>query len=155
MFHSLPFHLPPALRSPQTLTAIAVVTASLAFSVWLLTRRRLTHDEIEQLRRNTLATTGRITDGSITDTHGPEDSPEAPAASAVPEILIYRYIIAGVTYECAQDVHNLPHLVRDVRVDLPIQIRFDPRSPGNSIVVAETWTGLRLNRSAPLDTTTP
>jgi hypothetical protein len=29
-------------------------------------------------------------------------------------------------------------------MDLPIQIRYDPHNPANSIVVAESWSGLRL-----------
>ena len=50
---------------------------------------------------------------------------------------------AGVTYEGAQDVSPLAEHLRHVRLDLPIQVRFDPRSPADSIVVAESWTGLR------------
>ena len=155
MFHFQPLSLPHALRVPQNLAALGIITAAIGTSVYLLTRRRPTPNEIEQLRRDTIATTGRITDGSITDTFGPNHSPDHSADPIhLPEVLVYRYVISGVTYECAQDVHTLPHLVRDVRVDLPIQVRFDPRNPGNSIVVADSWTGLRLNRSATLDNPT-
>ena len=109
----------------------------------MMTRRKLTPEEIEKLRRDRLSSTGRITDGSITETHwiNPGSSEES---LTTPTVLIYRYMIGGVTYECAQDVSTMPDLVRHVRVDLPVQVRFNQRSPGDSIVVSESWSGLRL-----------
>ncbi len=69
----------------------------------------------------------------------------------MPNTLIYRYRASGVTYECAQDVGGpLSEHVRDVRIDLPVQVRFDPRNPANSIVVAESWNGLRIDHEHPL-----
>jgi hypothetical protein len=47
-----------------------------------------------------------------------------------------------VTYNCAQDVSALPDLVLGFRLDQAIQVRYDPRNPGNSILVADEWTGL-------------
>ena len=66
-----------------------------------------------------------------------------------PDMIVYVYRIAGVTYECAQDVTMLAELVQGVRTDLPIQVRYAPQNPANSIVVAETWSGLRLSSSQP------
>jgi hypothetical protein len=63
----------------------------------------------------------------------------------VPTILIYAYRVSGVSYECAQDVSRLTDHVRHVRIDLPVQVRYDPHNPSNSIVVAESWSGLRLD----------
>ena len=60
-----------------------------------------------------------------------------------------QYDVAGVTYECAQDVTMLAEHVQNIRTDLPIQVRYAPHNPANSIVVAETWSGLRLNSSRP------
>jgi hypothetical protein len=112
---------------------------------YVLTRRKPTPEEIERARRDHLALNGRITDGSITETQWIASNPIEPITpSDTPAILVYRYMIAGVTYECAQDVHTLADHVRHVRIDLPIQVRFDPRNPGNSIVVAESWSGLRF-----------
>jgi hypothetical protein len=143
----LPIHLPPLLRSPRTLTALGFGFAVAAgFTSYLLTRKRITEAEREHLRRNHLAHIGRITDGSITETQWLVPAP-TESAPTTPAILLYRYRIAGVTYECAQDVTHLPEYVRQVRVDLPIQVRFDPRNPSNSIVVAESWSGLRLHAS--------
>ena len=56
---------------------------------------------------------------------------------------MYNYRIAGVTYECAQDVTTLAEYVHGIRTDLPMQVRYVPQNPANSIIVAETWSGLR------------
>ena len=112
--------------------------------IWLLIRlRRPSPDEIERRRREHLALTGRITDGLILDarTISGDDS-----VSPTPDVLVYSYRLAGVTYNCAQDVRSLPDQVLGFRIDQPVQLRYDPRNPGNSILVSETWTGLWQNR---------
>jgi hypothetical protein len=140
-----PIHLTPLLRSPGNIIALGFCSATVAgITTYVLTRRRPTAAEIERARRDHLALVGRITDGSITETQW--FAPTGPGAPpSTPAVIIYRYRIAGVTYECAQDVTPLGDYVRHVRIDLPVQVRFDPRNPGNSIVVAETWNGLRIN----------
>jgi hypothetical protein len=145
VFPHIPNHLPQALRDPGNLIAIGFGAGIIAgVTTFLLTRRKPSAAEIEYNRRESLARTGRITDGSITETQWlAPPTPESPLTT--PTILVYRYRIAGVTYECAQDVSYVPHLVRHLRVDLPIQVRFDPRNPGNSILVSESWSGLRLD----------
>jgi hypothetical protein len=150
VYPHIPTHLPPFLRSPRNLGVIffTVTVAAAGVTSYMMTRRKLTPEEIEKLRRDRLSSTGRITDGSITETHwinpgGPEES------LTTPTVLIYRYMIGGVTYECAQDVSTMPDLVRHVRVDLPVQVRFNQRSPGDSIVVSESWSGLRLGAPIP------
>ena len=57
----------------------------------------------------------------------------------------FQYDVAGVSYEASQDVTHLRHLVdlHTCRVGLPASIKYDPTNPGNSIVIAENWTGLR------------
>lgn len=147
MLSSLPSHLSFQLRSPRNLAAVAVGAAAVAGIAWYtLKRPRPSAEEIERERRDLLATTGRITDGSITDIPAQLaqlENPDIPTAE--PLILVYTYRIAGVAYECAQDVTLLADHVRDVRVDLPIQVRYDLHNPANSIVVSESWNGLRLN----------
>ena len=59
-------------------------------------------------------------------------------------MLVYSYSVAGLTYNCAQDVSTLPNEVIGFRIDQPVQVRYHPRNPGNSIIVSETWTGLWL-----------
>jgi hypothetical protein len=133
--------IPPVLRSPRTLAIFGLGIATVASISWYrLHRVDPDEEQLERERRDYLAATGRIVDGSITETHWASE-----AENATPNTLIYRYRIAGVTYECAQDVRPLSEHVRHVRIDLPIQVRFDPRNPGDSIVVAESWSGLRID----------
>ncbi|WP_213803942.1 hypothetical protein [Granulicella sp. dw_53] len=149
MFPDIPTHLPLFLRSPRNILAVGFgIAVAAGVTSYVLTRRQPTPDEIERARRDLLALTGRITDGSITETQWLIASGDS-TPSDVPAVLVYSYVIAGVTYECAQDVSALEEHVRHVRVDLPIQVRFDPRNPANSIVVAESWSGLRLGASYP------
>jgi hypothetical protein len=84
-----------------------------------------------------------------TDSKASETSTEPDGSGPTPDIIVYNYRIAGVTYECAQDVTTLAEYVHGIRTDLPIQVRYAPHNPGNSIVVAETWSGLRLSSSHP------
>jgi hypothetical protein len=153
VFSDLPSHLPASLRSPRNLTAVAIGAATVAGIAWYaLTRPRLSAEEIERQRRELLAATGRITDGSITDTRPqPAASQPSDAVLPTPTVIVYNYRIAGVTYECAQDVTPLAEHVRDIRIDLPVQVRYDPHNPADSIVVAESWSGLRLTSSFPHD----
>lgn len=129
-----------ALQHPRISVGIATGLILLTVGVWwLVVSRRPSAEELERRRREHLALHGRITDGHILDarTLAGEDSLD-PA----PEVLVYSYRIAGVTYNCAQDVSMLPDQVRGFRLDQPISLRYDPRHPGNSILVSETWSGL-------------
>jgi hypothetical protein len=145
VFATDPSQLLLPFRSPRNITALAVGTVAAAGLAWYIFKRpRLTVEEIERNRRDLLANIGRITDGSITDV-----STTREEFSRTPQIIIYNYRIAGVSYECGQIVSALPDYVRDIRIDLPIQVRYDPHNPADSIVVAESWSGLRLNASHP------
>jgi hypothetical protein len=127
-------------RDPRIAGGVAAGVAVAGAAIWMVVRlRRPTAEEIEHRRREQLATAGRITDGVLIDarTLGGDES-----TSTTPEVLIYSYRLAGVTYDCAQDVSALPERVRGWRLDQPLQVRYDPRNPGNSVVVAESWSGL-------------
>jgi hypothetical protein len=160
VFSLIPIHVPLSLRSPLVIAAVGVgVVAAVGVASYVLTRRKPTAEEIERERRDLLARSGRITDGTIMDTmimeaggansSVPETSTLPDGAGPTPDIIIYNYRIAGVTYECAQDVTTLAEYVHGIRTDLPIQVRYAPHNPANSIVVAETWSGLRLSSSHP------
>lgn len=145
VFSHLPNQLSLIFRSPRSLAAIAAGAVTVAGLAWYAFRRpRTSAEEIERRRRDQLATTGRITDGSIIDVGLQQD-----AATGAPLLIVYDYRIAGVTYECAQDVTLLAEHVRDIRADLPVQVRYDPHNPANSIVVAESWNGLRISPAHP------
>jgi hypothetical protein len=145
VFATHPSQLLLPFRSTRNIAALAVGVTAAACAAWyFFTRPRLTPEQIERGRRELLANIGRITDGSITDVSTTQEE-----FSRTPQIIIYNYRIAGVTYECGQVVTALPDHVRDVRIDLPIQVRYDPHNPADSIVVAESWSGLRLSSSHP------
>ena len=130
------------MTHPRTSVGVVAGLCAAGLGAWLYVRsRRPTEQEMERRRRGLLTATGRLTDGSIVDartlTGEESDGP-------VPEVLLYRYRIAGVTYDCAQDVSILAERTAGYRLDQPVQVRYDPRNPGNSIIVSEEWSGLRM-----------
>ena len=135
-------HLPSALHlSPDKISAIAFgITAVTGVALYVYYNRKPDPVEVERMRRLFLAERGRITDATLIETKALE---QAATEDRAPEALQYQYRVAGVGYESSQDVSMLNDSVRNLRVDLPIQVRYDPHNPANSIVVAESWSGLR------------
>ena len=124
--------------------------STLAVGAYFLLRRKpKTADDIEKERRGWLEGIGRITDGTVIDVQelAPENGngkAKAPASRAA-TLLIYKYDVAGVSYECSQDVTYLRHWINlhSCRLGLPTSVKYDPQNPGNSLVVSEGWMGLR------------
>ena len=116
-------------------------TAVLVGAYVLLRRQPKTASEIERERRTWLEGAGRITDGTVIDVQ------ELAAASNhhAAIMLIYKYDVAGVSYECSQDVTYLRHWINlhSCRLGLHTSVKYDPHNPGNSLVVSEGWMGLR------------
>jgi hypothetical protein len=113
--------------------------AALVMAVLLRTKKQTAEDK-ERERRVWINMNGRITDGTVMDVQ------ELTGKGGIAhQLLIYQYDIAGVSYECSQDVTWLRHLIdlHSCRLGLPASIKYDPKNPGNSIVIAEGWTGLR------------
>lgn len=141
-----------SLRDPQVIGAITAAGLCIAGSiVWALVRKRPTEEEIERTRRELLVKTGRIIDGTILDTSETEADESGKGGGL--ELILYKYEIAGVAYECSQDVTHLKDYVNihECRLSFPCSVRYDPRCPTNSIVIAESWTGLRdTANSVPL-----
>jgi hypothetical protein len=106
----------------------------------LLRRKPKTADEVELERRTWLNTIGRITDGTVIDVQEITMSTNRPAT-----MLIYQYDVAGVSYEASQDVTYLRQWINlhSCRLGLPTSVKYDSRNPGNSMVIAEGWMGLR------------
>ena len=107
----------------------------------LLRRKPKSPDDLERERRSWLEGTGRITDGTVIDVQ--ELANDTPVRSAT--LLIYKYDVAGVSYECSQDVTYLRHWINlhSCRLGLPTSVKYDPHNPGNSLVISESWMGLR------------
>jgi hypothetical protein len=133
-----------SLRDPQVFGALAAAGLCIGGVVaWSTMRKRPTEEELERQRRQHLVKAGRIMDGTILDISdvGPSESGRAGGM----HLILYRYEIAGVVYECSQDVTQLKEHVNiyECRLSFPCSVRYDPRCPTNSIVVAENWSGLR------------
>lgn len=92
-------------------------------------------------RRTQLTRGGRIIDGNVIDVLELEDDETGHQMI----LLIYTYDVAGVTYEASQDVTHLRQFIDlySCRLGLPSSVRYDPHNPGDSIVISETWSGLR------------
>jgi hypothetical protein len=112
-----------------------------ALVAWfLLLRKRPTHEEEEKARREFLVKSGRLVDGMSLDVC----EVQAEDGQTL-TMLIYSYRIGGVDYECSQDLTDIRDFVDagKVRAGFPCTVRYQPGNPQNSIVVAETWSGLR------------
>ena len=120
--------------------AIGAGTALLGYAV-LSRRSKKSAEQLEYERRTELALGGRIIDGNVIDVQELED--EKTGHQMI--LLIYTYDVAGVTYEASQDVTHLRQFIDlySCRLGLPASVRYDPHNPGDSIVISETWSGLR------------
>jgi hypothetical protein len=95
---------------------------------WL--RSRISPDEKERRRRLMLLSAGKRGDANLVEIRE--------------GLLIYSYLVRGVEYTASQDVSKLALFVPgDVASLGAICVRYDPRNPANSIVLAEEWSGLR------------
>ncbi|MCU1308923.1 MAG: hypothetical protein JWO20_48 [Candidatus Angelobacter sp.] len=113
--------------------------AALALTFWLRSKRK-SPEEYERERRLRISTAGRITDGTVLDAQ------EMSVGEKPAQLVIYRYDVAGVSYEASQDITHLRQFVdlHTCRIGLPTSVKYDPQNPGNSIVIAEGWVGLRM-----------
>jgi hypothetical protein len=119
----------------------AAVIAVLGVAVlWRRLHKRPTAEEMERRRRDFLVQSGRIVDGTLLDVHDVEAEDGRSLT-----MLLYNYRVAGVDYECSQEIGALrsPAEVEKIQLGFPCTVRYQPGNPQNSIVVAETWCGLR------------
>jgi len=115
-----------------------VVLISAGILAYLKLLRKKDPAEIERLRRSWLGRTGRIVAGEITGLLEPEGENTAL-------LLVYRYDIAGVTYEVTQDVSRMPAVASQAShlVGKDISVKYDMKHPSNSIAICEEWSGIR------------
>lgn len=122
---------------------VVVVGAGAALLGYVILSRKSkkSAEQIEYERRTDLTLGGRIIDGNIIDVTELEDD----ETSRQMILLVYSYDVAGVTYEASQDVTHLRQFIDlySCRLGLPASVRYDPHNPGNSVVISETWSGLR------------
>jgi hypothetical protein len=122
------------------------VAAAVVGAVYWARSRKKSPQQRELERRLRLSVAGRITDGTVLD-----KQEYTPDGSDPVQLLIYTYDVAGVTYECSQDVTQLGQLVNpdSCHMGVPASVKYDPQNPGNSIIVAEGWSGLRKQGVVP------
>jgi len=129
-----------SLRLTSLVIGAGVVVGG-AITLKLRRRGRSKVDDKERQRRMRLSVGGRLTTGTVIDvqemTNGEGKIPT--------QLLIYTYDVAGVQYECSQDVTHLRPFIdlHSCRLGLPTSIKYDPHNPGNSVVISEEWSGLR------------
>ena len=124
----------------QIAGGLAAAASVAAIALWLVLRKRPSEEEIEHARRLFLVQSGRLVDGMLLDVYH-VDAKDGRTLT----MLLFNYRIAGVDYECSQDISALREVVAvaEVRAGFPCTVRYQPGNPHNSIVVAESWSGLR------------
>lgn len=128
-------------RTTWEVAAGFTLIAGLSAGAFLYIRRKKpTEEELERARRKILAQSGRLVDGMLLDIREITTEDGRPLT-----MLEYSYRSAGVDYECSQDVTTLLTVVdpTQVRAGFPCTVRYQPGNPQNSIILAESWSGLR------------
>jgi hypothetical protein len=106
----------------------------LGLGIWLLFRLRRDPRERERRRRDWVNLRGRLGDGVITE--------------ADHEMLYYSYSIRGVVYMASQEIAPLVDRIAvppERLIGGPVTLKYDVNNPANSIVICETWSGLRTS----------
>jgi hypothetical protein len=112
---------------------LTVLLAILGYRAWR--DSRVTAEERERRRRDALAVHGKMGDAVLVEIR--ED------------LLLYTYTVRGVEYTASQDVSAVRERVpSDYSSIASVAVKFDPRNPANSIVLAEGWSGLRVEHTA-------
>lgn len=118
----------------MTLVILALFAAALiALVVWLLLRMRISPQERERRRRSAVNAFGRLADGNVTEAND--------------ETIFYSYSVGGVAYSAAQDITDLRDAMPaslEQFIGCPVTVKYATHNAFNSIVVCETWSGLRM-----------
>jgi uncharacterized protein DUF3592 len=129
----------PHIGIPEILLAAAGLMLVAALTAWAFRHwRRKSPDELERLRRLEVNRRGRLVTGQILD------FVEPPPGKPGPRLITYKYQVAGVAYEAAQDVSALPNVVKVARLATGqfVNFKYDPQRPTNSILACEEWSGV-------------
>jgi hypothetical protein len=110
---------------------LLMLVALIGYRAWK--RSRITPEERERRRRSVLVANGKMSDARLVEIRD--------------DLLFYSYGVRGVEYTASQDVSMLkPHLPPDFSAIDSVSVKYDPKNPANSIVVAEQWSGLRAGK---------
>jgi hypothetical protein len=107
---------------------LAVLGAVIGYRWWQA--GRLSPEERERRRRNLLVERGKMGDATLVEFRD--------------TVVFYSYLVRGVEYTASQDIVLLrERLPAELAIDCAVSIKYDPRNPANSVVLAENWSGLR------------
>lgn len=138
----------PALPSWWPVAAAVGGGAALAgAAIWLWRHwHRPSADELERQRRLHVHAVGRLASGEILEMI---PAPLEAQENAAPT-LVYQYSTHGVTYQASQALHLIEASFDPASwiPGWPVQVKYDPAQPGNSIVACEHWNGLGMRRAA-------
>lgn len=117
------------------LLALAVVLAAwgalAGYRAWK--RSRIRPEERERRRRSALVAHGKMSDAMLVEIRD--------------DLLFYSYGVRGVEYTASQDVSMLKqYMPLDFSTIDAVSVKYDPKNPANSIVLAEQWSGLRASK---------
>ncbi len=113
---------------------LTILVGVMGYRAWR--RSRITPEERERGRRATLVAYGKMGDATLVEIR---DS-----------LLFYSYDVRGVEYTASQDVSALAaYLPADLSTTGPLSVKYDAHNPANSIVLAETWSGIRAGKVQP------
>ena len=134
--------LAPAAISPTAQAVALVLVAVLAITAAVVAYRkwkgsRIAPEELERRRRAALVANGKMGDATVTEMRG--------------DLLFFTYAVRGVLYTASQDLSALRALLPADLTALvgPVLVRYQAQNPANSIVLAEEWSGLRVNQPRP------
>jgi hypothetical protein len=137
-----------------------VLVVAVAIGIYSWRRRPRDPDEVERRRRAHLNQVGRIVEGQVVEIiESPEPAKKSSAGSglfarqktspangghATRKLVCYSYSISGVSYETAQDVTGLEAraCLERLAAGQHASVKYDPANPGNSILIADDWSGL-------------
>ena len=110
---------------------VVLAGAIFGYRAWKLSR--VTPEERERRRRAGLVLRGKMGDATISELRG--------------EMVFYSYDVRGVEYIASQDLSLLKEYIpAELSVLVgSVSVRYDPKNPANSIILAEDWSGLRAH----------
>ena len=108
---------------------LVVLLALMGYRAWR--HSRITPEERERRRRAALAASGKMGDATLVEIRD--------------DLLFYSYGVRGVEYTASQDISRLKNqMPGDLSAVRSVSVKYDPKNPANSIVIAEAWTGLHV-----------
>ena len=127
-------------NSWEAAAGLTVIAGIAVGTVLYLRRKRPTEEELERARRKKLAQFGRVIDGMLLDVR--EITTDDGRSLTMLE---YSYRSGGVDYECSQDITSLLNMLdtSQFRAGFPCSVRYETGNPQNSIILSESWSGLR------------